>query len=256
MENRYNPMSKEFQDECKRLGLTGRQLTAKYRKEGKSLDKDKVYKTKRRKIYMYTKEEMLHSLRQLYEKYKRPLTQGDFTNNPGCPCLTAYKTRFGGIQNALKLVELDFESIAKKGILENNRQKARLAEIIVRDYFKVRPIDLAGENCNSLCDGICPSGMNYDVKSSGLHKTHYDFRTNNKYKEEIELYYLLAFNEDWTKLDYGWRIPGEIAEKDNLLVGTTYRAKFNVDNMREYDITDKLKDALKKYGFPREQKTI
>lgn len=31
----YNPMSKEFQDECKRLGLTGNQLIQKYRDDGK-----------------------------------------------------------------------------------------------------------------------------------------------------------------------------------------------------------------------------
>lgn len=41
----YNPMSKEFQDECKKLGLTGRQLTEKYRKEGKGIEKGK-YKNK------------------------------------------------------------------------------------------------------------------------------------------------------------------------------------------------------------------
>lgn len=35
----YNPMSKEFQDECKRLGLTGCQLRQKYEKEGRSLEK-------------------------------------------------------------------------------------------------------------------------------------------------------------------------------------------------------------------------
>jgi hypothetical protein len=39
----YNPMSKEFQDECEKLGLTGRQLIAKYKKEGKSIKKDEVY---------------------------------------------------------------------------------------------------------------------------------------------------------------------------------------------------------------------
>lgn len=40
-ENKYNPMSKEFQDEAKKLGLTGRQLTVKYQKEGKFLEKFK-----------------------------------------------------------------------------------------------------------------------------------------------------------------------------------------------------------------------
>jgi hypothetical protein len=35
----YNPMSKEFKDECSRLGLSGYQLTIKYKKEGKCLEK-------------------------------------------------------------------------------------------------------------------------------------------------------------------------------------------------------------------------
>lgn len=39
----YNPMSKEFQDECKKLGLTGRELTLKYKKEGKVPEKDEIY---------------------------------------------------------------------------------------------------------------------------------------------------------------------------------------------------------------------
>ena len=38
MTNKYNPMSKEFQDECKKLGLTGNQA-AKKKREGKSLEK-------------------------------------------------------------------------------------------------------------------------------------------------------------------------------------------------------------------------
>ena len=36
---RYNFMNKEFQDECKRLELTGYQLRKKYEKEGKSIEK-------------------------------------------------------------------------------------------------------------------------------------------------------------------------------------------------------------------------
>lgn len=37
----YNPMNKEFQEEAKRLGLTGNQLVQKYKKEGKHLHKGK-----------------------------------------------------------------------------------------------------------------------------------------------------------------------------------------------------------------------
>lgn len=36
----YNPMSNEFKEECKRLGLTGRQLAVKYQREGRFLKKE------------------------------------------------------------------------------------------------------------------------------------------------------------------------------------------------------------------------
>ncbi len=42
MKQKYNPMSKEFQNECKRLGLTGFQLTKKYREEGKIVSNSKA----------------------------------------------------------------------------------------------------------------------------------------------------------------------------------------------------------------------
>lgn len=42
MKQKYNPMSKEFQDECKRLGLTGFQLIKKYKDEGKIISNSKA----------------------------------------------------------------------------------------------------------------------------------------------------------------------------------------------------------------------
>ena len=60
------------------------------------------------------------------------------------------------------------------------------------------------------------------MKSSKLYKdlsrSYYDFHIYNKYKGEIEIYYLLGFNEDYTKLKYVWRIPGEITERDRFIV--------------------------------------
>jgi len=102
---------------------------------------------------------------------------------------------------------------------------------------------LAGENQNSPCDGICPNGMSYDVKSSKLHgNAYYNFHTNNKYKDKIQLYYLLGFNKDYTDFNYAWRIPGwNVVEKDFLTVGLGSNYEFNIENMKEYEITDKLK---------------
>lgn len=59
-------------------------------------------------------------------------------------------------------------------------------------------------------------------------------------------------NEDYTKLEYVWRIPGEIAEKGQFIVGLNSwsRTKFTVDN-KEYDIIDKLIEVLMKNGLNR-----
>ena len=95
----YNPMSKEFQDECKKLGLTGRQLTAKYQKEEKFLEKC-VYK--RNNINRrYTRKELLDFMRQFYEENGRPPMKDDFTNNPEYPSAGTYQIVFGSWNNAI-----------------------------------------------------------------------------------------------------------------------------------------------------------
>jgi hypothetical protein len=248
-EDKYNPMSKEFQDECAKLGMTGRQLTAKYQKEGKSVEKG-VYKIKRYR-QSYTKEQLLWYLIQFYEKYGSPPTMKDLDHNFEYPSSYSYTKYFGSWGKALKLVGLDVESMVKKGVLETTQQIGRFGEMIIRDHYKTHPKDLAGENQNSPCDGICPNGMTYDVKSSGLDWTgrYYTFKTNNKYKEEIKIYYLLGFNEDYTKLKYGWRIPGKIAEKGQFRIGLNNSHKFNTENIKQYDITDKLIEILIKQGY-------
>lgn len=81
----------------------------------------------------------------------------------------------------------------------------------------------------------------YDVKSSKLYvEGYYRFTIRNKYKEEIELYYFLAFNKDYTKLMYCWRVSGKIVEKDSFYVEPNSDYEFNIENMKEYDITDKF----------------
>lgn len=249
----YNPMSKEFQDECKRLGLTGRELTAKYKKEGRYIEKDDIYfkREDRRGIprdrNVYTEKELLDILVQSCKDLGRPPGAMDF-NNSKYPGFSTYVRRFGSWSNALKLVGLDVESLVKKGVLLTNQQKARLAEIIIRDSFDNPSIDLAGENQNSSCDGICPNGKYYDVKSCKLRGTYYTFDTNNKLRDEIEIYYFLGFNEDWTKLNYGWRIPGEIVEDEQFCVGTC-KGWFTIEDMENYNITEELRKVFDKYDF-------
>lgn len=203
-----------------------------------------------RKYKKYTDEELLDYLIKFYEVYGEVPRLVDFVNNPECPGASTYTRRFGSFQKALKLVKLDVDSVVIQGIITTCRQKARLAEIKVLEHFKKLNIDFAGENCNSPCDGMCPNGKMYDVKSSELHDgTRYKFGTDNKYKEEIEIYYFLAFSKDYTKLDYGWRVPGEMVESSMFHVGLSNSYKFNIGNMEEYDITDKLRDVLGRNVF-------
>lgn len=199
--------------------------------------------------FLYKESELLNFLRQYYEKNGRPPTARDFANDPEYPSPEPYKRRFGSWSKALKLVELDVDTMVKKGILDTSQQKARL-QMYVIEHFENKPIDLSGENQNSSCDGICPKGMIYDVKSSKLHSQKcyilhsqkcYIFHTRNKFREEIEYYYFGAFNSDWTKLEHIWRVPGEIVEKD-YFVANMYGGEFNIGNMKEYEITDKFKD--------------
>jgi len=206
-----------------------------------------VFDVNKGKKERYSREHLLSSLKQFYHNYGKIPVARDFVNNPEYPGLNTFQSRFGSFQKALKLVGLDVDSMIKKGIIETCQQKARLAEIKVIDHFEQHPIDLAGENCNSSCDGICPNGMNYDVKSSRLIEHHgslyYQFGTDNKHKDDIEIYYFLAFNEDYTKLKYAWRVPGEIVENSMFYIGTSW-SKFNIENMKEYEIADKINKII------------
>lgn len=197
----------------------------------------------------YTEEDILNELRR-FDKEEGTIPKAtDFINNPEYPSLWVYIERFGSWSNALKKVGLDVESMVKKGILCTNDQ--RFAEVIVRDHFKAHPVDLAGKNKNSPCDGMCPNGKIYDVKSSSLHNsTYYLFNINNKDNGEIEIYYLLAFNKDYTELKYALRIPAwEVVGKGKLYLGLNSNYEFNIENMKEYDITDNIKDVLGRYGL-------
>jgi CRISPR/Cas system CSM-associated protein Csm4 (group 5 of RAMP superfamily) len=208
------------------------------------LNKLDVDEYKRSYNSRYTDKELINYLMKFYEENGRIPVAKDFQNDSRYPHLSTYQRHFGSWQNALRIAGLDIDSMVNKGVLENNTQKGRYGEIKVLNHFKQHPIDLSGNNSISHCDGICPNGMLYDVKSAAISKSGYYFRTANKFKEEIEIYYLLAFNENYQKLDYGWRIPGELAERNGFYVGQTYNSEYNIQNLEEYDITDKIKDIL------------
>lgn len=214
------------------------------KEELKDLEKENY----KRDIKRYTDNGLLNYLKKYYIEYGKPPTWSDFVNNHKYPNPDTYRKRFGSWSRALKIVGLDIDTIVKQGILLNNCHKGRLFEIIIRDHFENRPTDLSGDNCNNPCDGICPNGKTYEVKSSKFYTIDkcWNFGTRNRYKEEIEYYYFGAFNEDWSKLMYIWRVPGEIVEKDYFIVNM-YGGKFNTTSMKEYDITGKFKNIFNKW---------
>lgn len=201
----------------------------------------------------YTDEELLLFLIIYFEENGKAPTKDNFVNNLAYPDYQNYMTHFGSWGDALKMVGLDTESLIKKGILKTTNQKGRLVEIIVRDNFEKEPIDLAGNNLNSPHDGICPNGQTYEVKSAKLLTigkwSGWPFGTHNKDKDDdkeaIQWYYFAAFNEDYTELYHMWRVPGEMIGKTSFVIGM-YGGTFCIDNMQEYEITDKFKDTIKK----------
>jgi len=197
-----------------------------------------------------TDNELLRSLELFYQVTGRLPLETDFMYNHLYPSYTVYQRRFGSWSNGLKLVGLDVDTLVKKGILNTVQQKARLAELVILEHFDKNSVDLSGKDQNCPCDGICPNGKIYDVKSSKFYKYNWHFRIENSRRYEIELYYLVGMNKDWTKVEHIWRIPGEMVEKQDFNVGIAY-AEFNIDNLEQYDIigNDKLRDILKKYDL-------
>lgn len=123
-------------------------------------------------------------------------------------------------------------------------KRERLPTTLDHFNFKKNSVDLAGENKLSPCDGICPNGKTYDVKSAKLierneRSSYWVWATTNKYKEEIEIYYLLAFNKDWTKLEHVWRVDGEMIEEDYFSINMQCKhtdCRRDVESMKEYEI--------------------
>lgn len=203
---------------------------------------------------VYTDKELLEYLiKFLKENGKLPAAR-DLVNSLGYPSIGPYYNRFGSLQKALKLIGLDIDSMVRRGILETSDQKARLGELFIIDHFKeIGNIDLSGKDHNSYCDGICPKGYNYDVKTSGFRSERgsLTFKLQNVNIDEIEWFYLLAFNEDFTKLLYAWRIPIyeliEVIEKGYLLIGLTSRSKYTIEDMNMYEITEKIRPIFENW---------
>lgn len=191
----------------------------------------------------FANEELLEYFKQFYRENGRSPVANNFRNNPKYPSASTYITHFGSWQKALKLVGLYVDSMVRKGILETNNQKGRLFELYISEHFTERSIDLAGDNCNNPIDGICPKGQTYSTKSAALaDNRHWNFRLYNAHRDEIDWFYFGAFDKNYKKLMYAWRVTGDFVDEDYLYVGIENSYEYNLENMKEFDITDKFKD--------------
>src|SRR3990167_1080369 len=225
---RYNPKYPSFQTYINRFGSWN-----------KSLKMAGLYTNRFAKT---TDEELLELLRKFERENGRPPKAEDFANNLKYPSCSTYIRRFGNWQKALRLVGSDTDSMVRKGIIETKQQRGRLGEILVLEHFHEKATDLSGENYISFADGICPKGEIYDVKSSKLYDSYYQFDFRNTYREDIEWFYLLGFNKDYSKLEHVWIIPGNFTDEDSMIIGIGNNYTYNVENMGEYEITEKFKD--------------
>lgn len=221
-------------------GYPGRYAAEKYFGSWNNLIMESGFETNR--LSNLTPEELLDYLTLFEDEYGRPPTireLNDTSGNPKYPSRSHYNKYFGSLENAKKLVGQDLSSLARKGVINSKLQKGRLGEIFVLDHFiEEGAIDLAGENCNSSIDGICPKKQKYDAKSSVFihyeYKDYWGFILN---KIEADFYYLLAFNEDYSELEHVWRIPAfDFADVRHLHIHIK-----DLEKMRKYEITDKFK---------------
>lgn len=197
-----------------------------------------------------TDEELLRYLIQFFEENGRSPTKRDFNYNQKYPNFGTCQNRFGSWTNALKIVGLDVDSMIRYDIIETTQQKARLGELFVLDSFEqIGSIDLSGQNCNSPYDGVCPHGYNYDVKTSGLHIDYWKFDFTNIYINKIEWFYLIAFDRDYTTVVYIWRIPKSkfIEDVKKGFIDVGLKKMYNIENMKQYDITEKIIPIFKKW---------
>ncbi len=181
-----------------------------------------------------TNEDLLGYLTKFYEEKGRPPVVEDFIGNHEYPSFRIYQYRFGGWQKALRLVELDVDSMVRKGIIETEQQKARQAEIHILENDEKGATDLSGENSGSFADGISriSKGQIYDVKSSKLHeKKYWSFNLDKC----VDFYYLLAYDKEHKNLLYKWKVPGDFTD-GIIVIGDNNHYTYNIENMKEFEI--------------------
>lgn len=71
---------------------------------------------------------------------------------------------------------------------------------------------------------------------------HSHFQENmHEYRDEIEWFFLVAYDKDYKEILRVWMIPGNLIDGSALYICLDNKYKYNVENMREHEITDKFK---------------
>lgn len=200
-------------------------------------------------IYTYTDEELLEYQIKWYEEYGEPPTSRDFMYNLKYPNFSTYD-RLGGWQPSLKILGLDIDSLVRRGIIKTKQQKGRLGVILVVDYYKdiIGMKDITEKDYNSPYDVISSEGTG-DVKTSEFCTAYWQFHFLNVDIYEIDWFYLLAFNENYRKLLYAWKVPIDKLHIEDavIIIGLNIAYKCNVENMNKYEITDKIQPIFEKW---------
>ncbi len=220
---RYNPMSKEFQEECKRLGLTGNQFIQKLRQEGRLIDiykadckyndkwaKNLGYKDYKEYIREYVK-------RRNWEKgYSSPMSE-----NERC-------SSYLGVHIIERIVGRIILPIIFGGIKKEMPSNHPGYEFIVKGEYKV---DCKGSTLVYFRDQL-----NFDISHN-----------------DVADYFLCVAIDNIEDLNvlYVW-----IFKKDDIIRGRKFYQidNFSIINRKEYlsefslyDVTDKLGD-LKEFN--------
>lgn len=186
---------------------------------------------------IYTIQQLIEKMQQWAKEHDElPPTTADFTNNPKYPSVLPYIKQFGSWNNAKMAA----------GFKPNDETtRSRQGELQTLSEFKTHnAVDLSGVNRQSPCDGICPKGEFYDVKSASLSRNvngawGWKFNISEIQLEEADYLFLRAYEDkDFTKSPkHKWRIPIELCEcRKRIFIYKDDKGIYNIKNMKEYEI--------------------
>lgn len=190
---RFHPCSKEFQEEAKRLGLTGNQLIQKLIEEGKLPDPTKIEKNRRND---FLKKKGHHRI-------------VDYRNT------VAKKKGYGS--EADRQRERSYNRRDTSPMIENEDLAQYLGIYIGEDIADMILIDIFGSIEKKMAnnypgyDRIVRGGYKIDIKTAQLRSNRWQFRIENN--DKTDYFLLLSFDEN-LELLHVWLIEkNEIVRK-------------------------------------------